>query len=117
MNLFITTMLMLSLLILMMILLSKMISKKTIYDREKLSPFECGFNPQTHPRLPFSIQFFMISMLFLIFDIEIALMLPMIPIMKTSMMSLWWVSSSMFILILVMGLYYEWNQGMLKWAH
>nr|QID48464.1 NADH dehydrogenase subunit 3 [Systolederus spicupennis] len=102
---------------LLMITLSMMISKKKISDREKLSPFECGFNPQTHARLPFSIQFFMISMLFLIFDIEIALMLPLIPIFKTSSLLYWWISSSVFIMILLMGLYYEWNEGVLKWAN
>nr|YP_010954507.1 NADH dehydrogenase subunit 3 [Teredorus guangxiensis]WMV02074.1 NADH dehydrogenase subunit 3 [Teredorus guangxiensis] len=100
-----------------MILLSKIISKKVISDREKLSPFECGFNPQTSARLPFSIQFFLISMLFLIFDIEIALILPLIPIFKMSSMKYWWISSSMFIMILLAGLYYEWNNGVLKWAN
>nr|YP_010698182.1 NADH dehydrogenase subunit 3 [Thoradonta yunnana]WCF77156.1 NADH dehydrogenase subunit 3 [Thoradonta yunnana]WCK12006.1 NADH dehydrogenase subunit 3 [Thoradonta yunnana] len=116
MYLLMITMMMSILLPIIMMTASKLISKKTIYDREKLSPFECGFNPQTHSRLPFSIQFFLISMLFLVFDIEIALMLPMIPIMQSSMVKYWWLSSSVFILILLMGLYYEWNQGMLKWA-
>nr|YP_010697729.1 NADH dehydrogenase subunit 3 [Teredorus anhuiensis]WCF76527.1 NADH dehydrogenase subunit 3 [Teredorus anhuiensis] len=110
------TILMSSVIPMMMILLSKVISKKMNYDQEKSSPFECGFNPQTHARLPFSIQFFLISMLFLIFDIEIALILPLIPIMKTSNILYWWMSTSMFIMILLSGLYYEWNQGMLKWA-
>nr|QPK42041.1 NADH dehydrogenase subunit 3 [Criotettix japonicus] len=105
------------LIILLMTLMSKMISNKLIIDREKSSPFECGFNPNTHPRLPFSINFFLISMLFLIFDIEIVLMLPLIPILKNSELNYWFISSSMFILILLGGLYYEWNQGMLKWAN
>nr|YP_006665850.1 NADH dehydrogenase subunit 3 [Alulatettix yunnanensis]YP_006665863.1 NADH dehydrogenase subunit 3 [Tetrix japonica]ACC62209.1 NADH dehydrogenase subunit 3 [Tetrix japonica]AEZ00770.1 NADH dehydrogenase subunit 3 [Alulatettix yunnanensis]AFA36675.1 NADH dehydrogenase subunit 3 [Tetrix japonica] len=99
-----------------MMMLSMMISKKTISDREKSSPFECGFNPKTHARLPFSIQFFLISMLFLIFDVEIALIIPLIPIMKTSSIKFWWISTSAFIIILLVGIYYEWNQGMLKWA-
>nr|AGC22289.1 NADH dehydrogenase subunit 3 [Trachytettix bufo] len=99
-----------------MIMMSTIISKKTITDREKTTPFECGFNPLTHSRLPFSIQFFLISMLFLIFDIEIALILPLIPMMKISMMKMWWITASMFITILLVGLYYEWKQGMLKWA-
>nr|QID48488.1 NADH dehydrogenase subunit 3 [Yunnantettix bannaensis] len=117
MYLLIITMMVSTALPLIMMILSKLISKKTIHDREKLSPFECGFNPQTHARLPFSIQFFLISMLFLIFDIEIALMLPLIPVMKTSMIQFWWLSSSLFIIILLTGLYYEWHQGMLKWAY
>nr|YP_009740686.1 NADH dehydrogenase subunit 3 [Ergatettix dorsifera]QID03648.1 NADH dehydrogenase subunit 3 [Ergatettix dorsifera] len=99
-----------------MMTLAITIAKKNISDREKSSPFECGFNPQTHARLPFSIQFFLISMLFLIFDIEIALILPLIPIMKTSSIKFWWISTSTFIVILLVGIYYEWNQGMLNWA-
>nr|UEK75820.1 NADH dehydrogenase subunit 3 [Coptotettix longtanensis] len=116
MTLLLTTMMISLTLPIMMITISKMISKKMISDREKLSPFECGFSPKTHARLPFSIQFFLISMLFLIFDIEIALMLPLVPIMKTSEMKFWWITSSIFIIILLIGIYYEWNQGMLKWA-
>nr|QXM16405.1 NADH dehydrogenase subunit 3 [Scelimena melli] len=100
----------------LMTMLSLFISKKMALDQEKLSPFECGFNPQTNARLPFSIQFFLISMLFLIFDIEIALLLPLIPVMKTSNSIIWMASFSSFMIILLMGLYYEWQQGMLKWA-
>nr|QID48512.1 NADH dehydrogenase subunit 3 [Bolivaritettix sikkinensis] len=111
-----TTMTITLLTILLMTFLSKMISQKLIFDREKTSPFECGFNPQTHPRIPFSVQFFLISMLFLIFDIEITLMLPMITIMKNSNLNYWWLSTTIFITILLIGLYYEWIQGMLKWA-
>nr|WME17540.1 NADH dehydrogenase subunit 3 [Scelimena sp. 1 XDL-2023a] len=96
--------------------MSLIISKKTILDQEKSSPFECGFNPQTNARLPFSIQFFLISMLFLIFDIEIALLLPLIPVMSTSNLMIWMTSFSAFMIILLVGLFYEWQQGMLKWA-
>nr|QPK42054.1 NADH dehydrogenase subunit 3 [Falconius longicornis] len=111
-----TTMLLSALMPIAMIMISTLISKKMISDRKKLSPFECGFNPQTKARLPFSIQFFMISILFLIFDIEIALILPLIPIMKISEIMSWWVSSATFITILLVGLFYEWKQGALKWA-
>nr|QPK42119.1 NADH dehydrogenase subunit 3 [Scelimena melli] len=100
----------------LMTMLSLLISKKMILDQEKLSPFECGFNPQANARLPFSIQFFLISMLFLIFDIEIALLLPLIPVMKTSNPIIWMTSFSSFMIILLVGLYYEWQQGMLSWA-
>nr|QNH68986.1 NADH dehydrogenase subunit 3 [Mazarredia convexa] len=116
MYLLINTMMMSTILILIIMIISKSMSKKNIHDREKLSPFECGFNPQTHSRLPFSIQFFLISMLFLIFDIEITILLPMIPVMKMSMIKYWWLTSLTFIIMLISGLYYEWNQGILKWA-
>nr|QPA36041.1 NADH dehydrogenase subunit 3 [Camarochiloides weiweii] len=92
------------------------ISKKTIMDREKMSPFECGFDPKSSPRMPFSIQFFLIAVLFLIFDIEIVIILPMIITLKMSFMMTWFFTTTMFIIILLIGLYHEWNNGVLEWA-
>nr|ASN65956.1 NADH dehydrogenase subunit 3 [Odontocheila batesii] len=97
-------------------LVANMLSKKSFMDREKNSPFECGFDPMNSARLPFSIQFFLIAVIFLIFDVEIALLIPMISIMKISNLSSWFYISFFFIIILLMGLYHEWNQGALNWA-
>nr|QNJ59985.1 NADH dehydrogenase subunit 3 [Arphia xanthoptera] len=93
------------------------LSKKSINDREKSSPFECGFDPKSSARMPFSLQFFLIAVIFLIFDVEIAMILPIVIIFKSSNMMMWTTSTAIFILILLMGLYYEWNQGALKWAN
>nr|YP_009919045.1 NADH dehydrogenase subunit 3 [Hylemya vagans]QMP96638.1 NADH dehydrogenase subunit 3 [Hylemya vagans] len=101
----------------MVMLLASIISKKTIVDREKSSPFECGFDPKSSSRLPFSLRFFLITIIFLIFDVEIALILPIILIIKTSNVMNWTITSIIFILILLLGLYYEWNQGMLNWSN
>nr|YP_009364881.1 NADH dehydrogenase subunit 3 [Aiolopus thalassinus]ARJ31503.1 NADH dehydrogenase subunit 3 [Aiolopus thalassinus] len=96
--------------------IATMLSKKSINDREKSSPFECGFDPKSSARMPFSLQFFLIAVIFLIFDVEIALILPIVIIMKTSNIMMWIMSTTFFILILLMGLYYEWKQGALNWA-
>nr|URX53286.1 NADH dehydrogenase subunit 3 [Glyptotermes sp. 11 AB-2022a] len=98
-------------------ILTSMLSKKNIEDREKSSPFECGFDPKSSARLPFSLRFFLIAVIFLIFDVEIALLLPMTIVMTMSNMKSWMMISSMFLLILIIGLYHEWNQGSLEWAN
>nr|WDA94003.1 NADH dehydrogenase subunit 3 [Apotropina sp.] len=98
-------------------MLASILSKKSIIDREKSSPFECGFDPKSSSRLPFSLHFFLITIIFLIFDVEIALILPMILIINYSNIMIWTLTSMTFILILLIGLYHEWNQGMLNWSN
>nr|YP_010865746.1 NADH dehydrogenase subunit 3 [Sclomina guangxiensis]WGT89386.1 NADH dehydrogenase subunit 3 [Sclomina guangxiensis]WGT89399.1 NADH dehydrogenase subunit 3 [Sclomina guangxiensis]WGT89412.1 NADH dehydrogenase subunit 3 [Sclomina guangxiensis]WGT89425.1 NADH dehydrogenase subunit 3 [Sclomina guangxiensis]WGT89438.1 NADH dehydrogenase subunit 3 [Sclomina guangxiensis] len=100
-----------------LILICTIISKKSILDREKMSPFECGFDPKSSSRMPFSIQFFLLAVLFLIFDIEIVIILPMIIVMKSSIMKIWFLTVSTFIVILLIGLYHEWKNGVLEWAN
>nr|AMP43774.1 NADH dehydrogenase subunit 3 [Rhagio sp. KW-2016] len=97
-------------------LLALILSKKTVTDREKSSPFECGFDPKSSARLPFSLRFFLIAIIFLIFDVEIALILPMIVILNFSNLMMWSITSIIFIFILLIGLYHEWNQGALEWS-
>nr|BAJ24562.1 NADH dehydrogenase subunit 3 [Neohirasea japonica] len=100
----------------LMMILNTLLSKKMLLDREKSSPFECGFDPSSSPRIPFSLKFFLIAVIFLIFDIEIALLLPMLPTMMMSNINQWLMTTMMFICILIIGLYHEWNQGGLNWA-
>nr|ASO75170.1 NADH dehydrogenase subunit 3 [Chlorocichla simplex]AYD74820.1 NADH dehydrogenase subunit 3 [Chlorocichla simplex] len=85
-------------------------------DSEKLSPYECGFDPLGSARLPFSIRFFLVAILFLLFDLEIALLLPLpwATQLQTPTTTLMW--ASILILLLTLGLVYEWMQGGLEWA-
>lgn len=99
------------------ILLAALLSKNSIVDREKRSPFECGFDPKRSSRLPFSLRFFLIAVIFLIFDVEIALLLPLIILLPVSQPYVWLYVGGFFLFILIVGLYHEWNQGALDWAN
>nr|AVE15614.1 NADH dehydrogenase subunit 3 [Caliris sp. JZ-2017] len=101
---------------LIVMLLTNLLSMKIMEDREKNSPFECGFDPLSSSRLPFSLHFFLIAIIFLIFDVEIALILPINVISFNSNFYTWMITSILFLMILIMGLYHEWNQGSLQWA-
>nr|YP_010355164.1 NADH dehydrogenase subunit 3 [Lichenostomus cassidix]UOF70158.1 NADH dehydrogenase subunit 3 [Lichenostomus cassidix] len=85
-------------------------------DSEKLSPYECGFDPLGSARLPFSIRFFLVAILFLLFDLEIALLLPLpwATQLQSPTTTLTW--TSILLLLLTLGLVYEWVQGGLEWA-
>nr|YP_010478248.1 NADH dehydrogenase subunit 3 [Nesophrosyne montium]UVI59692.1 NADH dehydrogenase subunit 3 [Nesophrosyne montium] len=116
MNLMTIMMLLITMLMLMMLLMMTTISKKSMVDSQKSSPFECGFNPVSYTRLPFSIHFFLVAVLFLVFDIEIIMVLPMIITVKTTITSTWIITTSLFISILLLGLMHEWNNGMINWT-
>nr|YP_001798486.1 NADH dehydrogenase subunit 3 [Orchesella villosa]ABS57584.1 NADH dehydrogenase subunit 3 [Orchesella villosa] len=99
----------------LLIFVNSIIGKKSTSDREKLTPFECGFDPKSSARVPFSLRFYLVALIFLIFDVEITLIMPIpivfqqIKIISISMLTLY------FILILIMGLFHEWNEGALDW--
>nr|WNH21745.1 NADH dehydrogenase subunit 3 [Stathmonotus stahli] len=85
-------------------------------DHEKLSPYECGFDPLGSARLPFSMRFFLVAILFLLFDLEIALLLPLPwgDQLPAPLLTFTW--AAVVLLILTLGLVYEWVQGGLEWA-
>nr|YP_009380455.1 NADH dehydrogenase subunit 3 [Centropyge nox]ALP13771.1 NADH dehydrogenase subunit 3 [Centropyge nox] len=85
-------------------------------DHEKLSPYECGFDPLGSARLPFSIRFFLVAILFLLFDLEIALLLPLPWGDQLSSPLLTFLWASAVLALLTLGLAYEWFQGGLEWA-
>lgn len=91
------------------------IAKKELTEREKPSPFECGFDPVCSARLPFSLQFFLITVIFLIFDVEITLILPIpMSISAKNLLSIIPLTV-IFVTILLVGLYLEWKRGALEW--
>nr|YP_010131035.1 NADH dehydrogenase subunit 3 [Metaphycus eriococci]QPZ53226.1 NADH dehydrogenase subunit 3 [Metaphycus eriococci] len=100
--------------LLSMMLMNFIFSKKMLKDREKMSPFECGFDPMSKSRLPFSLQFYLISIIFLIFDVEIAIILPFVYI-NSLFFYFMYVNMVLVLLILLFGLYLEWWEGALKW--
>nr|YP_010154935.1 NADH dehydrogenase subunit 3 [Phanuelus gladstone]QQX28278.1 NADH dehydrogenase subunit 3 [Phanuelus gladstone] len=85
---------------------------KNMYDMESVSSYECGFEPNSYTRMYFSYRFFLISILFIIFDVEISLMLPL-PFLMESEVGLW--VFIIFLLILMVGLMYEYFCGSLDW--
>nr|QOH92212.1 NADH dehydrogenase subunit 3 [Sylvirana guentheri] len=85
-------------------------------DTEKLSPYECGFDPLGSARLPYSMRFFLVAILFLLFDLEIALLLPTPWAIQLSnpVLTIFW--ASIIVILLTLGFIYEWLQGGLEWA-
>nr|QEH58967.1 NADH dehydrogenase subunit 3 [Rhagovelia sp. XD-2019] len=104
------------LLSLLLMKLCMIISKKS-NNHEKMTPFECGFDPKSSSRTPFSMQFFMIAIIFLIFDVEIIIIMPTIKMMQMTNLKTWMFTSFMFIMILILGLYHEWKNGILEWIN
>nr|ATD12209.1 NADH dehydrogenase subunit 3 [Cicadellidae sp. EMHAU-2015-Zz052706] len=113
------TMLMLTIILILITAIAVIImivSKKSLVDNQKTTPFECGFSPMSYSRIPFSIHFFLIAAIFLIFDIEIILVMPLIMTMKTSLVFNWIYTTVLFTLILLFGLLHEWKNGMIEWT-
>ena len=86
--------------------LCQLLTHKQTQDKEKSSAFECGYDPSGRTRLPFCMKFFLIGVIFLIFDVEIALILPL-PFAQTFIL--------FFLMLLMGGLAYEWFYGGLDW--
>nr|YP_009561236.1 NADH dehydrogenase subunit 3 [Geochelone elegans]QAR49211.1 NADH dehydrogenase subunit 3 [Geochelone elegans] len=85
-------------------------------NNEKLSPYECGFDPLESARLPFSIRFFLVAILFLLFDLEIALLLPLPWAIQLPHPTHSLTCASIILFLLTLGFTYEWTQGGLEWA-
>nr|ACF60261.1 NADH dehydrogenase subunit 3 [Deinagkistrodon acutus]QGP73387.1 NADH dehydrogenase subunit 3 [Deinagkistrodon acutus] len=85
-------------------------------DINKLSPYECGFDPLGNARSPISIQFFLTAILFILFDLEIILLLPISWSVNTNPTTTTTTTALALLAILTLGLAYEWLQGGLEWT-
>nr|YP_009571929.1 NADH dehydrogenase subunit 3 [Kogia sima]QBH74664.1 NADH dehydrogenase subunit 3 [Kogia sima] len=83
---------------------------------EKTSPYECGFDPLGSARLPFSMKFFLVAITFLLFDLEIALLLPLPWAIQTNNLKTMLTATMLLVSLLAASLAYEWTQGGLEWA-
>nr|YP_009049047.1 NADH dehydrogenase subunit 3 [Cricetulus kamensis]AIE11612.1 NADH dehydrogenase subunit 3 [Cricetulus kamensis] len=111
----ITTALINTLLPLALIMVAFWIPQLNIYT-EKASPYECGFDPMSSARLPFSMKFFLVAITFLLFDLEIALLLPLPWTMQLVNLKTAMILALSFLSILALGLAYEWKQKGLEWT-
>lgn len=93
------------------------LGSKQLPSRNKNRAFECGFDPKDSARLPFSIRFFLLVVVFLIFDIEVALLFPVILGIKIYIFKRTLLAGFIFLIILLIGLVHEWNQGSLRWIN
>ena len=83
-------------------------------DPEKLSAYECGFEPFSDSRMEFDVRFYLVAILFIIFDLEIAFLFPW-AISLGKIGSLGFFSMMIFLFILAIGFIYEWKKGALDW--
>nr|YP_010958756.1 NADH dehydrogenase subunit 3 [Lima vulgaris]WNB40316.1 NADH dehydrogenase subunit 3 [Lima vulgaris] len=92
------------------------VSSLYFQDRRKKSPYECGFSPMSGAREPFSLRFFLIALLFLVFEAEAALFWPLISGVWGGYEAEGVLYGGMALVILFSGLLWEWRTGCLEWA-
>ena len=80
----------------------------------KLSPYECGFDEFEDARIPFDVRYYLVAILFIIFDLEIAFLFPWAIALKF-IGPIGLISMIVFLCVLVIGFIYEWNKGALEW--
>ena len=83
-------------------------------DAKKLSPYECGFEAFEDARMKFDVRYYLVAILFILFDLEIAFLFPWAIVLK-EIGTFGFVSMMLFLAILVVGFVYEWMKGALEW--
>jgi NADH-quinone oxidoreductase subunit A len=96
------------------IVLASLVAARQRPDSEKLSPYECGFEPFDDARSKFDVRFYLVAILFIIFDLEVAFLFPWaVSLGHLGLFGFW--SMMVFLLILTVGFVYEWKKGALEW--
>ena len=83
-------------------------------DPEKNSPYECGFEAFEDARMKFDVRYYLVAILFILFDLEVAFLVPWAVVLKEMGSVAFW-SGMIFLLILTVGFVYEWKKGALDW--
>src|SRR3981081_2339073 len=83
-------------------------------DAEKLSPYECGFEAFEDSRMKFDVRYYLVAIVFIVFDLEIAFLFPW-AVMFSKLPPLAWASMGIFLGILIVGFIYDWKKGALDW--
>jgi NADH-quinone oxidoreductase subunit A len=83
-------------------------------DSAKLSPYECGFEAFEDARMKFDVRYYLVAILFILFDLEIAFLFPWAVVLK-EIGTFGFISMMIFLAILVVGFIYEWMKGALEW--
>jgi NADH-quinone oxidoreductase subunit A len=83
-------------------------------DEEKLSPYECGFEAFDESRMKFDVRYYLVAILFIIFDLEIAFLFPW-AVSLDAIGTFGLIAMGIFLAILVVGFIYEWKKGALEW--
>ena len=96
------------------IFLASLIIARQKPDTAKLSPYECGFEPFEDARIKFDVRFYLVAILFIIFDLEVAFLFPWAVSLGTIGLFGFW-SMVVFLGILTVGFIYEWKKGALEW--
>jgi NADH-quinone oxidoreductase subunit A len=98
----------------LVIVLASFVIARQRPDSEKLSPYECGFEPFADARARFDVRFYLVAILFIIFDLEVAFLFPWaVTLGRIGMFGFW--SMMAFLAVLTIGFVYEWRKGALEW--
>ncbi len=98
----------------LVIIIIPFLLRKLRPDQEKLSAYECGFEPEGPVRNEFDVQFYLVAILFIIFDLEVAFLFPWAVALKEIGVFGFW-SMMVFLTLLTVGFVYEWKRGALEW--